>query len=100
MVGEGGFRATRKPPGYTTEYGINIYADNLRVQYLHNRSRTKAAVAGSQATCVAEALNVSEISGRRIPNDHEHPPMMAKLTVKHPGKTHIHFLSIANERLK
>ena len=47
----------------------------------------KAAVAGSQATWVADALNVSEISGSRMPNDQEHPPMMAKLTVKQPGKT-------------
>ena len=44
----------------------------------------KLAVAGSQATCVADALNLSDISGRRIPIDHEQPPIMAKLTMKQP----------------
>ena len=47
----------------------------------------KLAVAGSQATWVADASNLSEISGRRIPNDQVQPPMMAKLTKKQPAQT-------------
>ena len=49
-------------------------------------SLIKLAMAGSQATWVAVALNLRDISGSRIPNDHVQPPMMAKLTMKQPEK--------------
>ena len=42
------------------------------------------AVAGNQATWVADASNLSDISGSRIPNDQVQPPMIAKLTTKQP----------------
>jgi len=50
------------------------------------KSLIKHAMAGSQATWVAVALNLRDISGSRIPNDHVQPPMMAKLTMKQPEK--------------
>ena len=50
------------------------------------KSLIKLAMAGSQATWVAVALNLRDISGSRIPNDHVQPPMMAKLTMKQPEK--------------
>ena len=60
-------------------------------------SLTKPAVAGNQATWVADASNLSDISGRRIPNDQVQPPMIAKLTMKQPTKKLILIASLCEK---
>ena len=60
-------------------------------------SLTKPAVAGNQATWVADASNLSDISGRRIPNDQVQPPMIAKLTTKQPTKKSILIASLCQK---